>query len=131
VIDNRGTNIAVPQGGSIVNGNPQGETAIRVMNVNDLTLINVKTKPWMYKPGQIWKQDIQIRPSSKSVKIINCNFYIADVGDMTWRKPAQPVQSVEFVNCTMKTMPHITAGAKSVKLTGCVVNGKSVSATLR
>ncbi len=130
VIDHSGTDVPVPQGGRMKNGQPVGETPIRVMNVDDLTLIGVTTKPWFYAPGKIYKQDIQIRPASKRVRLINCNFYIADVGDMAWRKPALPIESVEFINCTMNSLPHVTPGAKLVKLTNCTVHGQSVTTTL-
>jgi hypothetical protein len=120
-IDHSGTSYAVPQG--------KTETAIRVMNVGNLTISHVKTKPY-FKNGRIWKQDIQIRPESGHVKLINCTFYLPDVGDMTWRHPAKPIQYVEFINCTLSQMPHITAGVKTVKLTNCKVGGKTVSKTL-
>src|SRR5205814_1594141 len=55
LIDNSGTNVSVPQGSA--------ETAIRVMNVDNMTLNKVRTQPF-FKSGKIWKQDIQIRPKS-------------------------------------------------------------------
>lgn len=128
VIDHSGTSVAIPQGGRIVGGNPIGEAAIRVMNVASLTLIGVKTKPWYYKPGKEWKQDIQIRPDSSTVNLVNCTFYQCDVGDMVWRVPAHVIKSVQFINCTMTKSPNITAGVKSVKIISSKVgNTASVS----
>ena len=121
LIDNSGTSVPVPQGTK--------EAAIRFMNVDNLTIRNVVTKPH-FNGGRILKQDIQLRPASKTMNIIGCKFYIADVGDMTWRKPALPVQSVTFTNCTMTLMPHITSGVKTVRLVNCRVGGKLVTKTL-
>ena len=120
-IDNSGTKVPVQEG--------MRQAAIRIMDTNNLTIKNVVTKP-RFSSGRVFKQDIQLRPSSKSMNLIGCNFYIADVGDMTWRKPAEPIQSVTFTNCTMVMLPHITSGVKSVKLVNCIVGGKKVSKTL-
>jgi len=131
IIDHSGTSVPIPQGGRFVKGNPIGESPIRVMNVDSLTLKGIKTKPWFYKGGKIWKQDLQIRPSSGTIKVIDCNFYIADVGDMVWRKPALKIRSVEFINCTMKKMPHLTGGVLSCKMTNCLVGGARMTKTLQ
>jgi hypothetical protein len=130
VIDNTATDLAIPQGGRIINGNPIGEAAIRMMDVNTLTMIHVATKPWFYKSGEEWKQDVQLRPSSGSMTLEDCSFYQADIGDMTWRAPADPINYVELDNCTMTLAPHITDGVKEVKLVDCVAAGKKVSETL-
>ncbi len=61
------------------------QAAIRIMDTNNLTIKNVITKP-RFSSGRVFKQDIQLRPSSNSMNLIGCTFYIADVGDMTWRK---------------------------------------------
>lgn len=121
LIDNSGTSVPVQEGNR--------QAAIRFMDTDSLTMRNVKTKP-RFSNGRVFKQDIQLRPSSNSMNLIGCTFYIADVGDMTWRKPALPIQSVTFTNCTMQMLPHITAGVKSVKLVNCTVAGKTVSKTL-
>jgi hypothetical protein len=130
VIDHSGTSVPVQQGGRFVNGNPVGEAAIRIMNVNSLTLKGIRTTPWFYKPGQEWKQDVQLRPSSNIIKVINCNFYQVDVGDMTWRKPALPISRVEFTNCTFAKSPNVTAGVKTIVFSNVKIGGSTVSKTL-
>lgn len=122
LIDNSNTKVPVQEG-------PK-EAAIRFMDTNNLTIKNVITKPW-FNNGKVSKQDIQLRPASKVMNIIGCTFYVADVGDMTWRKPALPIQSVTFTNCTMTVIPHLTAGVISVKLVNCLVGGKRMTMTLR
>jgi hypothetical protein len=129
-IDNSGTSVPVQQGGVVTGGKPKGEAAIRFMNVNNLTMIGVKTKPFFYKSNTIWKQDVQLRPTGTLYKIVNCNFYIVDVGDMAWRKPALPLKEVQFINCTFAKMPHITSGVGTVKLQNCKVGGSTVNKTL-
>ena len=129
VIDNSGTDTPVPQGGIMVNGNPIGESPIRIMNVNNCTIIGVTTKPWFYKPGKIWKQDVQLRPASNKVTLVNCHFYLPDIGDMTWRKPAKRIEYVEFVNCILDKSPLIHAGTGTVKYTTSNVSGKMMTKT--
>jgi hypothetical protein len=131
VIDNSGTDVPVLQGGRMVNGNAIGEAAIRIMNVDELSLIGVKTTPWFYKPGKIWKQDVQLRPSSKHITVIGCDFYQVDIGDMTWRKPAHPIDKVDFIDCTLAKLPSLQLGIAKVTLTNCVVNGKNVTKALK
>ena len=131
VIDNSGTNVPVPQGGSIVNGQPQGETAIRVMDVNNLTMYKVTTAPWFYKPGVIWKQDVQLRPTSGDITIIDCSFYMPDIGDMTWRNPAQPIQKVDFIDSTLVKAPHITSGVKLIEYTNTTIAGKITNTAMK
>jgi hypothetical protein len=131
VIDNSGTDVPVQQGGRMVNGSPIGEAAIRSMNVDDLTLIGVKTAPWFYKPGKIWKQDVQLRPSSHHITVINCDFYLVDIGDMTWRKPAHPIDQVDFIDCTLAKTPSLQKGIAKVTLTNCTINGKVVTKSLK
>ncbi len=131
VIDNSGTDVPVQQGGRMSNGNPIGEAAIRIMNVDDLTLIGVKTAPWFYKPGKIWKQDVQLRPSSKHITLLDCNFYLVDIGDMTWRKPAHPIDRVDFIDCTLAKTPSLQKGIAKVTLTNCNVGGKIVTKALK
>jgi hypothetical protein len=124
-IDNSGTDVPIPQGGSVSsNGTVTGETAIRVMDVNNLTIIAVKTQPFFYKPGHEWKQDIQLRPSSDLIRLIDCTFYNPDVGDMTWRSPAHPVDEVDFINCTITKDVSLEAGAKLVKFENTTIAGK-------
>lgn len=127
VIDNSGTDVPIQQGGHIIKGNPIGETAIRIMNVDDMTMIHVKTLPWFYKPGKEWKQDVQLRPSSKHITLIGCSFYQPDIGDMTWRKPAHPIDRVDFIDCTMVKMPSIQAGVTKVTFSNCTIGGKVVN----
>jgi len=120
----------VQQGGVVTGGSPKGEAAIRFMNTNYLTMIGVKTKPFFYKPGVIWKQDVQLRPTGTLYKIVNCNFYVVDVGDMAWRKPALPLKEVQFINCTFAKTPHITSGVGTVKIINCKIGGSTVNKTL-
>jgi hypothetical protein len=114
----------------MVNGNPIGEAAIRIMNVDDMTMIGVKTKPWFYAPGKIWKQDVQLRPASKSIKIINCSFYLVDIGDMTWRKPALPIQNVTITDSILDKGVHITSGVGTVRIINTKVAGSIWNKTL-
>jgi hypothetical protein len=130
VIDHSGTSVPVQQGGRWVNGNPVGEAAIRIMNVDNLTLKGIKTTPWFYKPGQEWKQDVQLRPRSNVIKVIKCNFYQPDVGDMLWRDPALPIKRVEFTDCTFVKMPSVTNGVKVIVYTNCKVGGSTINKTL-
>ncbi len=120
-VDNSGTNVPIQQGGVMVNGQPVGEAAIRIMDVNTLALIGVKTLPWLYKSGQEWKQDVQLRPSSNLITVTNCTMYQADVGDMTWRSPARPINEVDFVNCTFTKSPNLTNGVKLMTIKNCRV----------
>ena len=120
-IDNSDTNVPVQQG--------TRQAAIRMMDVDNFTMKHVITKPYLIN-GKVYKQDIQLRPSSKTMNIIDCTFDIADVGDMTWRSPAMPIESVVFTDDTMLQLPHITAGVKSLKLVNCLVAGKKVTKTL-
>jgi hypothetical protein len=123
-IDNSGDSNPIPQGGSVSGGSVSGEAAIRVMDVNDLTIIGVKTTPFFYKSGQEWKQDVQIRPSSDLIRLIDCTFYNPDIGDMTWRSPAHPVDEVDFINCTITKDVSLEAGAKLVKFENTTIAGK-------
>jgi hypothetical protein len=129
-IDNSGTSVAIPQGGVVSGGEViSGEAAIRVMDVNDLTIIGVKTAPFLYKPGQEWKQDIQLRPSSQLIRLIDCTFYNPDIGDMTWRTPAHPVDEVDFIDCTITKGVSLEAGAMLVKYESTTIAGKLVNGT--
>ena len=130
VIDNSGHDVPVTQGGRIVNGNPVGEAAIRIMNVNDLTLKGIRTKPWFYTSGKVWKQDVQLRPDSNIIKVINCNFYQVDVGDMVWRVPALPIDRVEFTNCTFVKMPNVTSGVKMIVYDNVKVGSNTINKTV-
>lgn len=121
VIDNSGTKVPVQQGSK--------EAAIRFMNVNDLTLKGVITKPH-YNGGRILKQDVQLRPASKSFKIINCHFGIIDIGDMTWRKPAKPVQNVTITDSILDKGVHITSGVGTVRIINTKVAGSIWNKTL-
>ena len=127
VIDNSGIEVPIQQGGHIVKGTPIGEAAIRVMNVDDMTMIHVKTLPWFYKPGKEWKQDVQLRPASKHITLIGCSFYQPDIGDMTWRKPAHPIDRVDFIDCTLVKMPQVHPGANIISFSNCTINGKLVN----
>ena len=130
VIDNSDTSVPVQQGGSIVNGQPIGEAAIRIMDVNSLTLKHIVTKPWFYKSGQEWKQDVQLRPSSKHIQVIDCAFYQPDVGDMTWRSPAMPIQEVDFIGDTFTKSPNITNGVSVITFSDTLIGGKSTTKTV-
>jgi RTX calcium-binding nonapeptide repeat (4 copies) len=123
-IDNSGDSNPIKQGGTVSGGNVDGEAAIRVMDVNDLTIIGVKTQPFFYKPGQEWKQDIQLRPSAELIRLIDCTFYNPDVGDMTWRSPAHPVDEVDFIDCTITEGVSLEAGAELVKFENTTIAGK-------
>jgi hypothetical protein len=131
-IDHSGTSVAIQQGGHFSNGNPVGEAAIRLMQVDYATLIGIKTKPWFYKPGKEWKQDVQLRPTSKFIKVVNCSFYQPDVGDMLWRQPALPMGEVDFINCTFVKSPSVTNGVHIIKIVDCRISssGYTVSKTL-
>ena len=122
VIDNSGTKVPVQQGSK--------EAAIRFMNVNDLTLKGVITKPHYGSGGRILKQDVQLRPSSRSFKIINCHFGIIDIGDMTWRKPALPVQNVTITDSILDKGVHITSGVGTVRIINTKVAGSIWNKTL-
>ena len=130
VIDNSDIDVPIPQGGHMVGKSPVGEAAIRIMNVNDLALIGLKTSPWFYAPGKEWKQDVQLRPASKHISVIDCDFYMVDIGDMAWRKPAKMVDEVDFVDCTLAKTPSLQPGAGVVTLTNCLVNGRLVTKSL-
>ena len=131
VIDNSGTDIPVRQGGQIVKGKPIGEAAIRIMDADDLTLIGIKTMPWFYKPGYEWKQDVQLRPASKHVSVIDCDFYQVDIGDMTWRKPSHKIDRVDFLDCMMTKSPSLQPGVGVVTLTSCCVKGKMMTKLMK
>jgi hypothetical protein len=122
VIDNSGTKVPVQQGSK--------EAAIRFMNVNDLTLKGVITKPHIGSGGRILKQDVQLRPASKSFKIINCHFGIIDIGDMTWRKPAKPVENVTITDSILDKGVHITSGVGTVRIINTKVAGSIWNKTL-
>jgi hypothetical protein len=130
VFDNRGVSTAIQQGGHIVGGNPIGEAAIRVMDVNNLVLIGVKTRPWFYKPGREWKQDVQLRPSSNKIQVIACDFYQPDVGDMTWRLPAKPINEVDFIDSHLAKGPNITNGVKLIKFSNTLIGSSRVTKTV-
>jgi hypothetical protein len=121
VIDHSGTKVPVQQGSK--------EAAIRFMNVNDLTLKGIITKPH-YNGGRILKQDVQLRPASKSFKIINCHFGIIDIGDMTWRKPALPIQNVTITDSILDKGVHITSGVGTVRIINTKVAGSIWNKTL-
>jgi hypothetical protein len=128
-IDNSGDSNPVKQGGTVSGGTADGEAAIRVMDVNNLTIIGVKTTPFYYKPGQEWKQDIQLRPSAQLIRLIDCTFYNPDIGDMTWRSPAHPVNEVDFIDCTITKDVSLEAGAKLVKFENTTIAGKMTNGT--
>jgi hypothetical protein len=130
IFDNRGTSSALQQGGHIVSGNPVGEATIRVMDVDSLTLIGVTTRPWFYKPGREWKQDVQLRPSSNIIKVIDCNFYQPDVGDMTWRSPARPINEVDFINSHLTKGPNVTNGVKTITFSNTLIGSSKVTKTI-
>jgi hypothetical protein len=121
IIDHSGTKVPVRQGTK--------ETAIRIMNVDNLTLKGITTKPYI-KDGRIFKQDVQLRPSSKLINVINCHFGIVDIGDMTWRKPALPIEKVVFTNCTLDKGVHITSGVKQVQFINTKVGGSTWNKTI-
>jgi hypothetical protein len=100
-----------------------------VMNVDSLTLIGVTTSPWFYKSGQEWKQDVQLRPSSNIIKVIDCNFYQPDVGDMTWREPAKPINEVDFVNTHLTKGPNITNGVKMITFSNVLIGSSKTAKT--
>jgi hypothetical protein len=130
VVDNRGTSTPIQQGGHIVGGQPIGETAIRVMDVNSMYLVGVTTKPWFYKPGREWKQDVQLRPSSNIIKVIACNIYQPDVGDMAWRLPAKPINEVDFIDSHLTKGPNITNGVKVIKFSNTRIGSTVTSKTI-
>jgi hypothetical protein len=130
VVDNRGTSTPIQQGGHIVGGQPIGETAIRVMDVNTLYLVGVTTKPWFYKPGREWKQDVQLRPSSNIIKVIACNIYQPDIGDMMWRLPAQPINEVDLIDSHFTKSPNITNGVKVIKFSNTLIGANKVTKTV-
>jgi len=129
-IDNSGTSVPVQQGGSIVNGSPVGEAAIRIMDVNTAVLKGITTRPWFYKSGQEWKQDVQLRPSSNLIQVISCNFYQPDVGDMTWRSPAKPINEVDFINSHLTKSPNITNGVSVIKFSNTLIGGTRTTKTI-
>jgi hypothetical protein len=130
VIDNSHTSAPVRQGGHIINGQPVGEAAIRVMNVEELQLTGITTKPWFYKSGQEWKQDVQLRPDSHLITVTNCHFYQPDIGDMLWRSPALPIDKVVFNNTTFVKMPSITPGVGEVDFNNCKVGSTTINKTV-
>ena len=129
VVDNRGTSTPIQQGGEIDNGQPVGEAAIRVMDVGTLDLIGITTTPWMYKSGHEWKQDVQLRPSSDLIKVIDCNFYQPDVGDMTWRSPAKPINEVDFIDSHLTKSPNITNGVKMITFSNTLIGSSARALT--
>ena len=130
VIDNSDTTVPVQQGGWIVDGQPIGEAAIRIMDVNNATLEDIITTPWFYKSGQEWKQDVQLRPSSKDIQVIGCHFYQPDVGDMTWRSPAMPIQEVDFIDDSFDKSPNITNGVSEIKFSDTLIGSHDLTETL-
>lgn len=129
-IDNSGTSVPVQQGGVIVNGQPVGEAAIRIMDVNKLVLKHVTTRPWFYKSGKEWKQDVQIRPSANLVQVIDCNFYQPDIGDMTWRQPAKPIKEVDFIGSHLTRSPNITNGVSVIKFSDTLIGNTKTTKTI-
>jgi hypothetical protein len=129
-IDNSGTKVPVQQGGSIVNGQAVGEAAIRIMDANKVILKGITTRPWFYKSGQEWKQDVQLRPSCNLIQVINCNFYQPDVGDMTWRSPAKPIQEVDFIDSHLTKSPNITNGVSTIKFSNTLIGGTKTTKTI-
>jgi hypothetical protein len=93
-------------------------------------MIHVKTNNFLNKPGKIWKQDVQLRPASKHITLIDCDFYLVDIGDMAWRKPAHMVDRVDVIECTIEKGISLQPGVGVVTVTDSWVHGKLVNKTL-
>ena len=114
----------------IDNGSADGEAAIRVMDVDTLDLIGITTTPkWIYKSGHEWKQDVQLRPSSDLIKVIDCNFYQPDIGDMTWREPAKPINEVDLIDSHLTKSPNITNGVKMITFSNTLIGSSARALT--
>lgn len=123
VIDNTGVSTTIKQGGHVNSGQDQGETTIRIMDCDDLTITGCTTEAWLHDGTHVWKQEVQLRPDTKKCVVKNCHFNLVDIGDMTWRHPAHTIDYVEFIDCTLDQEPHITNGARIVKYTNTMVHG--------
>jgi hypothetical protein len=53
-----------------------------------------------------------------------------DIGDMTWRKPALPVQNVTFTDSILDKGVHLTSGVGTVKFINTKVAGSTWNKTL-
>lgn len=144
----------IQQGGRIVGGQPQGETAIRMMHGHKITHTGIIVQAWLYDGKNPYKQAIQDRAGApkgttgsdkQAIEAlddasihdwINCEIVGGqpEIGWMQGTRDATEVKSAlglsRWTNCKFGMTPRVFPYCKQAQFVNCQVAGKTYNATV-
>lgn len=153
VWDNTGS-ATIKQGGRMVGGSPQGETAVRLMHGHRATITGLTLQAWLYDGKNPWKQLLQDRSGAlkgmtgsdkHSIEslddgsihdFINCELLQGqpEIGWMQGTRDASEVKSAlglsRWTACKFGMKPRVFAYCKQAQFINCEVGGAVYTATV-